>query len=84
MCNLRKNETNKSMPSGDTAQATLFAFYILFVLNITAWPMFIVPLVASARVFYHCHWIGDTFGGFFAGVIGAMFGFGLDFILSHI
>ena len=84
MCNLRKNETNKSMPSGDTAQATLFAFYILFALNLTAWPLFIIPMVATARVFYQCHWIGDTFGGIFAGILGAMFGVGFDYVVSHI
>ncbi|CDW79002.1 membrane-associated phospholipid phosphatase [Stylonychia lemnae] len=75
MVDFRTKETNGSMPSGDTAQAALFAFYIkfnfvhLFVrLGGDYFIAKFLTLVALARVFHHCHFFGDT-------IIGAMIGF---------
>ena len=70
MCNLRKAETNKSMPSGDTAQATLYALFLFYHLQVHWAILFLPPCVAVARVFYHCHWFGDTMGGALAGSLG--------------
>ena len=69
MCNLRKTETNKSMPSGDTAQATLYACFLVAHLHVHWSVLFIILLVAFARVFYYCDWIGDTMAGALCGVL---------------
>jgi membrane-associated phospholipid phosphatase len=65
--NLRKLESNNAMPSGDTAQSALWAGFIWIHFNYPPIFLFIIPLVAFARVYYMCHWIGDT-------MIGALFG----------
>src|SRR5688572_291795 len=73
--NLRALENNCSMPSGDTAQAALFAFFLKYEFpdlylqlggNSFAWKW--ISLVAFARVFHHCHFFGDT-------IIGALLGY---------
>ena len=56
-----------SMPSGDSAAATTFCWFIYSTLNMPA-IFVIVPLVMAGRVFYFCHWIGDTIMGVLLGV----------------
>jgi membrane-associated phospholipid phosphatase len=34
--------------------------------------MFLIPVVALGRVYFRCHWIGDTIGGI---IIGGLFAF---------
>ena len=51
-----------SMPSGDAAAAALFCFLFCSILNMPAIYL-ILPLVMLGRVYYHCHWLGDTFIG---------------------
>ena len=67
---LRGHETNKSMPSGDAAQAALACaylaivfpnFYLMMGSAQFAWKF--VAMVSAARVFYHCHFWGDTIVG---------------------
>jgi membrane-associated phospholipid phosphatase len=35
----------------------------------------VIPLVALARVYYRCHWLGDTLGGMLLGVGFSYFAF---------
>ena len=75
LIDLRSKETNKSMPSGDAAQGSLFAFFIMYhfpylfmSLGGSTFLLKFITLVAIGRVFHHCHYFGDT-------IVGALFGF---------
>ena len=70
LIDLRTRETNKAFPSGDTAHSSLFAFFILLHLQSPYW-VFVVPLTAFARIYYQCHWIGDTIAGTVVGLVFA-------------
>ena len=74
--NLRGHEYNKSMPSGDTSQSAAFAAYLclympgLFtVLGGNMFRLRLVAAVAAARIFFHCHYIGDTLVGAMVGTL---------------
>lgn len=77
------------MPSGDTAQATLYALFLFYHLQVHWAILFLPPCVAVARVFYHCHWFGDTMGGALAGSLGfglsvlAVWSLGFWFIINN-
>ena len=60
-----------SFPSGDSLQAGFFSTFF-FLLYGNVFYLFVYPLVAFARVYYKCHWIGDTI---FGGMIGVVFGY---------
>mmetsp|Transcript_10032 Transcript_10032/g.11418 ORF Transcript_10032/g.11418 Transcript_10032/m.11418 type:complete len:181 (-) Transcript_10032:123-665(-) len=67
---LRWNEHNGAFPSGDTLQSALYVGFVLLNFPPQAEDSYrqyllllLVPLVAFARVYYHCHWIGDTLAG---------------------
>ena len=67
--NMRDQEKQKAMPSGDTFAAS---FFVGLYTNIFGahWLLWIcVPLVGLGRVYVHCHWIGDTIVGGILGVI---------------
>lgn len=66
--NLRGSEDGTfSMPSGDSAAAADFCLFISTAFGLQSiW--IIVPLVCCGRVFYFCHWFGDTFMGVLLGV----------------
>lgn len=64
------------MPSGDTSQSAAFAAYLclympgLFtVLGGNMFRLRLVAAVAAARVFFHCHYIGDTLVGALVGTL---------------
>jgi len=68
--NFRGRETNCSMPSGDSAQAGLFWAFLVLHAGLS------VPLACMcafgtmlARVFYMCHYWGDTAVGVTMGVL---------------
>ena len=74
--NLRGHEHNKSMPSGDTAQSAAYASFICFylpgifaLLGGNFLRIRLICTVALARVFFHCHYIGDTIFGAFVGTV---------------
>ena len=76
MINLRSLENNCSMPSGDAAQGSLFAFFILYnfpylytALGGWSFAAKFITMVSIGRVFHHCHFIGDTIIGSFAGFL---------------
>jgi len=56
------------MPSGDAAAAALFCFLFCSMLNMPA-VYLLLPLVMLGRVYYHCHWLGDTFIGVAVGTL---------------
>lgn len=54
------------MPSGDTSAAALFCFLYCTMVYLPA-MYFILPLVVLGRVYYQCHWYGDTVAGILVG-----------------
>ena len=74
MINMRGRENNHSFPSGDTAQsANWICFLALYLpaffesLGGFWFGVIYVFLTACGRVYYHCHFFGDTmFGAFLA------------------
>lgn len=63
-----------AMPSGDTTQAANWCVLTyLFYESYTS--LMIIPLVALSRVYYRCHWIGDTIIGTIIGIMVASFGY---------
>lgn len=79
---MRTKETNGALPSGDTAQAALLAYFIkynfpklFFMFGSNQFALRLIGLVGFARIFHHCHFIGDT-------LMGALLGFGIAYIFS--
>ena len=71
---MRTRETNCSMPSGDAAQASLMTMFVIInyqnCYKILGGPLGIsqfVMLVCFSRVWFHCHYLGDTMVGTFLG-----------------
>ena len=61
-----------SMPSGDASCVGLFCFLYTAMMGIPT-TYIIMPLVMAGRVFYQCHWWGDTLCGVVIGtVVGAI------------
>ena len=76
---LRSKETNCSFPSGDAAQSALLCMHIMINYKATFYLAGgvvgvgqLMISVSFARVYFHCHWIGDVLAG---SVIGLFFGF---------
>ena len=75
--NLRGKEIDCSWPSGDTAQCAIFVMFLWqnfndLVLRVPGgwgWTLLFLTVihVAFGRIFFHCHYIGDTIGGFLFG-----------------
>ena len=74
----RKKEKNFSIPSGDTIQAALFSYFLYYVYGVN-WVIaaMITVLVAISRVYFMCHWIGDTI---FAVIIEGPMALGLIYL----
>ena len=55
-----------SMPSGDSSAAAVFCVLVAYEMGM---PLIyiLMPLVMLGRVYYQCHWIGDTIVGLFVG-----------------
>ena len=51
-----------SMPSGDSAAGAVFCTLIAFEMD-CPWIFVVLPLVMAGRIYYHCHWLGDTLAG---------------------
>ena len=62
------------MPSGDTAQGALWATLTMVFFGYKPIILFI-PMVALGRVYFRCHWIGDTVVGSAIGAGFAIIGF---------
>lgn len=70
---LRENEKNCSMPSGDSLQCANFCI-IMFVYFNTNMVLYILPFVMFSRIYYFCHYIMDT-------LIGAALGLVLSYLV---
>ena len=66
--NLRGAENNHSMPSGDSLQAANFSVIFHCYFGIKLFFLFI-PFVMFARIYYFCHFIGDTIIGVLMGLM---------------
>ena len=62
-----------AMPSGDSSAAAVFCFLVYAEMG---WPLIYVlmPLVMLGRVYYQCHWLGDTIVGLFVGTFWGYIG----------
>lgn len=76
----RKKESNCSMPSGDAMQSAVFATYIInFMINNNyslyneIIMLLFVIVVSFSRVFFLCHYLGDT-------LVGIIIGFFIGYI----
>lgn len=72
LLNFRERETNCSMPSGDSAQAGLFWAFLVLQTGLSL-PLGCLCAFGTmfARVFYMCHYWGDTVAGVGLGVMVA-------------
>ena len=67
MINMRAVEEGTfSMPSGDSSAAAVFCCIVAYELDMP-WIYLVLPLVMMGRVYYHCHWVGDTVAGILVG-----------------
>ena len=70
--NLRKAQKNApSFPSGDCIQAAHY-FMMLALLFHNNWLLLFPLITAYGRVYYCCHWIGDTIAGLVLGALLAI------------
>jgi len=51
-----------AMPSGDSGAGGVFCMVMTLVPGLV-WCLALCPLVMLGRVYYHCHWLGDTICG---------------------
>ena len=65
--NVRALVSNHAMPSGDSAQAGVWACMLCSACGSVV-PVMLIPATMFARVFYGAHWFGDTVVGAGAGV----------------
>jgi len=62
-----------AMPSGDSAACALCCYILAHQMKVHT-IYFILPMVCLGRVYYHCHWIGDTIVGSLIGTLWGVFG----------
>jgi len=72
---IRDQFNNPAFPSGDSAQAAVFAISVALIRPELWGVLFIIPWTMAARIYYACHWFGDTVAGALigAGVTTAIF-----------
>ena len=61
------------MPSGDSGAAAVFCLLVAVELKLP-FIYILMPLVMLGRVYYQCHWLGDTVVGFIVGTFWGMIG----------
>jgi len=74
--NIRAWEKTNAMPSGDSAQAGLW-LTILAIYTHNPYFYIFIPFTQFGRVYFACHWVGDT-------IIGASIGILMGNLLSYI
>ena len=80
---VRSKETTKSMPSGDSLQATNFAIMAIlyFNSNLKYCALLLIPGVMCGRVYYNCHYWFDCLIGL---IFGIFLSIGSYFIINKI
>ena len=63
-----------AMPSADTTWAAVWCTLNILMFQ-SKLSMFVLPMVMLGRVYFRCHWIGDTIVGALVGIISAVIGF---------
>ena len=72
--NLRDKENGTfSMPSGDSSAAAVWCALVSTQMG-WSYIYILMPLVMMGRVYYQCHWIGDTIVGLGVGTFWGMLG----------
>ena len=63
-----------AMPSADSAWGAVWCTLnvLLFQSKVS---IFVLPMVMLGRVYFRCHWIGDTIVGSAVGIISAVIGY---------
>lgn len=57
----RSKEKNCALPSGDTVQSMFFSMVLVMWFGVDPGVMMLFHvLVAVSRIYFMCHWIGDT------------------------
>ena len=75
LANLGKREIGSAaMPSGDSAQGALWVVITMLFFQTYA-ILLVIPMVCFGRVYFRCHWIGDTLVGSLIGAGFAVIGF---------
>lgn len=72
---------SSSMPSGDTAQSTVFAVTMIYTMNYYFseghmgywWFLLTIPICGFGRIYFGKHWIGDTICGAAEGILVCLF-----------
>ena len=62
-----------AMPSGDSSAAAVWCALVACEMGMPA-IYILMPLVMLGRVYYQCHWLGDTIVGFFVGSFWGLVG----------
>lgn len=68
-----KENGTYSMPSGDSAAAAVFCVLVTHEMGMP-FIYILMPLVMMGRVYYQCHWFGDTVIGFIIGTFWGVMG----------
>ena len=68
-----KENGTYAMPSGDATAAAIFCCLISIEMGMP-FIYILMPLVMMGRVYYQCHWLGDTIVGFMIGTFWALVG----------
>jgi membrane-associated phospholipid phosphatase len=75
LANLGKREIGSAaMPSGDSAQGALWVIITMLFFQ-TYSILLVIPMVCFGRVYFRCHWIGDTLVGTLIGAGFAVIGY---------
>ena len=61
------------MPSGDSSAAAVFCLLVAVELDLPL-VYVLLPLVMLGRVYYQCHWLGDTCVGVLIGTFWGLIG----------
>ena len=80
---VRNKETSKSMPSGDSLQAGIFAMIFIFYFhnNMKYLSLLLIPMVMCSRIYFNCHYWFDCIIG---AILGIIIAFGSYFILNKV
>lgn len=80
LINLRSIHNNPSMPSGDTAQASVTAITLIYHGYSYLW-LLAIPFGAFGRIYFGSHWIGDCIIG---GLVGAILAICVNYYLFDV